>query len=814
MHLISSIQFFFGIFRKATFPLYFQRISGLCIVVFLMVGSALSAQETIVVGQVFNKYDRKPLESVSVYFKGSNVHTQTNEEGYFLVRNRGKESILVFSLIGYKKEEIKVNPGESVGMELLLEEKENMLGELFVKPGANPANDLMKKVREKRKNNNVRTNLKSNEQSVVFLSKNDSRWENNRIFEQFKNGNLSSSDSSLLVPLYMEESVYNQTNRTKEQQSKNTFNTSETAQNIISSLLYDLDAEVNFYNNSVSVLGKSMISPLASIGKTYYRYYLTDSTGTGKGKEYLLNFRSKNTKNLAFNGEMRIDSTTLALTYINAELPRQANLNFIHNLRLNQSFEPTDSYWIPRSEKSAWNMTYELLKENNVQSPELLISRNSVFSPDSEKLVIQPDSFANSAFTQQEIEAKMVAVQQSSLYKTASYLADVLQTGYFRAGIFDIGQIVDITRLTKIEGVRVGLPVRTNERLWKNVMLGGHVAYGFRDKELKYSGEAQWKLPAGNKRVILGAKYLDDYRRIDYDYTNFLWREDPLATGDENFVSTFFAFRAQHRMSKRREMSAFLFNDWTSDVESKWILRDVTYFPNELLPLTYNGTAFSSLRDRNFSFTTRFSFGEKIIEEHFQRLYLKSGKPVIYATLEGGQYKYGDEKGNYGRLSSTLLHQGQFAVGEWRYMLEAGKILGSVPYPLLKFIQGKEGGAYNRFEFALMNNREYIADTYSTLFSELILNGVLFNNIPFIKHLNLREIASFKMAYGTLSDAHATKMDIPSPSTKFTQPYTEASIGFCNLLGVMSVQSIWRLSDLNKPDIKKWGIKFNIMVTF
>ena len=161
-----------------------------------------------------------------------------------------------------------------------------------------------------------------------------------------------------------------------------------------------------------------------------------------------------------------------------------------------------------------------------------------------------------------------------------------------------------------------------------------------------------------------------------------------------------------------------------------------------------------------------------------------------------------------------MLHRGQFALGEWRYMIEAGKILGSVPYPLLKFIQGKESGAYNRFEFAMMNNREYIADTYGTLFTELITNGIIFNNILLIKHLNLREIASFKMAYGTLSDSHATRMNIPSPSAGFTQPYSEASIGFCNLFGVLSIQYIRRLSDLNKANIQKWGIKLNVMVTF
>lgn len=790
-----------------------KRIS-LFLLFFLMwaCGVIVFAQETVVVGQVFDKFDRSPLQFVSVYFKGSKNYVQTNEEGYFLIRNQGKESVLVFSLIGFEKEKRKITPGESLGMEVLMTEKDNTLSEVFVTPGANPANDLMKKVRENRKKNNVKANLKVNEQSVVFLSKKDSRWENNRLFEQFKAGNISVSDSSLLVPLYMEESTYNLTNKSKERLTTNTFNTSETAQKTISSLLGGMDNEVNFYNNSVPVLGKSMISPLANIGKTYYRYYLMDSTITDIGKEYLLRFRSKNTKNLAFNGELRIDSATYALTYINAELPRQANLNFIHNLRLKQSFESADGFWIPKNKKSAWDMTYELLKDENTQKPELMISRNADYSPDGD-LIISTDSFAGSEYSQQEIEAKMATVQQTPLYKVVSNIADVVLTGYLRAWVFDIGKMADIARLTKPEGFRLALPLRTNERLWKNFMLGGHAAYGFRDKKVRYSAETQWKLPIENSRIILGAKYLDDYRRIDYDYNGFLWRENPMSMSDENIMTTIFSFKQQNRMSQRREFSAFLFNDWSPDVESKWIFRNVTYLPNELLPFTQNGTEIANLQDRNFSVTTRFSFNERVVEEHFQRLYVKNPRPVIYTTLEGGQYNFGGEKGNYGRLSATMLQRRQFVLGEWRYMIEAGKIFGDVPYPLLKFLQGKNGGAYNRFEFSMMNNREYIADTYGTFFSELITNGIVFNNIPLIKHLNLREIASFKMAYGTLSDGHASLMDIPAPSGKFTQPYSEISLGFCNLLGFASVQSIWRLTDLDKPNIKKWGIKFTMLVT-
>ncbi|MFV0392549.1 MAG: DUF5686 family protein [Paludibacteraceae bacterium] len=750
---------------KRVITLLNYRLTGLVSCFLFFSFSLLSAQETIVVGQALNKFDRTPLEFVSVYFKGANAHVQTNEEGYFLIRNRGKESVLVFSLIGYDKEEIKIKPGESVGVEILLNEKDNTLNELFVRPGNNPADNLMKKVRRNRKRNDVRTNLKSNEQSVVFLSKNDSRWQNKRLFDQFKKGNLTTSDSALIVPLYMEESEYTQTHRKKEQISKNTFNTPTASQNIISGLLNGLSTDLNFYDNSISILGKNMISPLANVGGTFYRYYLLDSIHTDSGKEYLLHFRSKNTKNLAFNGEMRFDSASYALTYMNAELPRQANLNYIHSLRLNQHFQQTDNYWIPQKENSTWYMTYEMLKEVNTKSPELFISRNSTFSPEGGKLVVLSDSFANSAFSQQQLQAKMESISRTPLYKTAGYIADVLLTGYARIGIFDVGPVISIARLTKIEGVRLGLPVRTNEYLWKNVMLGGHLAYGFRDNEPKYTAEMQWKLPVKNKRVVFGTKYVNDYRRIDYDYNNFLWRENPLADGDENIVTTIFSFKEQHRISRRKEFSAFIFNDWTPDIESKLIYRDVTYFPNELLSFTHDGAPLATLRDKNLSLTARVSFGERSADEHFRRLYFKSDKPIIYATLEAGEYLLEDNKNYYGKVGGTLMQQGHFSFGEWRYMLEAGKIFGNVPYPMLKFIQGKNTGYYNRFEFSMMNSREYIADTYATLFSEIITNGIVFNNIPLIKHLNLREIAGVKLAYGTLHNPHRSIMDIPPPPT-------------------------------------------------
>lgn len=783
------------------------------LVIFASVSAFAQHPETVVVGQVVNKFDQTPLESVSVYFKGVDAYTQTNSEGYFLIRHRGDESKLIFSLIGFSKVAIKIIPGQSVGVQIEMEEKVNLLQEIFVFPGANPADELMKEVRKRRKINNLPITQQSTEERVVFLSKKNNRRENNRIFTQFKNGNLSENDSILLVPVYLEETKIEKTRQQKQIVSENTFNTPPATRQAVLSLLRGLDTDINFYKSSVSILNKSFISPLANVGNSFYRFYLTDSITRNNGKDYVLKFRSKNSKNLAFNGELFIDSATYALTQISAELPHTANLNYIHNLRLHQKFQQADGGWIPQKEYAAWNITYQLLKDS-ITTPELMIHKSCNYSSANFTVKTDTTHFADTKFKRSQLEEKMTVLQQTPLFKVANYIADGLLTGYIKVGKIDIGPIINIARLTKSEGFRIGLPFRTNQTLWKNLMLGGYGAYGAKDKEWKYGAEVQWRLPIENAKVVLGASYLNDNRRIDYNYHDHLWRQDPLSTGDENIASTIFSFRIPNRISKREELAVFLKNDWNNNIESYWTYLNVAYYPNELLPFAdLSGKNYSLLRTQSASHTTRISFQEKVINEHFQRIYLPNEKPVIYATTEIGKYRLENKTGNYAKVIGNISHKGRFMLGEWKYMIETGKIIGDVPYPLLKFPYGMSNGGYSRFEFAMMNNREFVADTYGILFSEIITNGLIFNNIPLIKHLNLREIASFKMAYGSLSQTHQSVLKIPNNSSAFREPYSEVSIGFCNLLGVISVQSIWRLSERNKPYVKKWGIKLSLLVT-
>jgi len=335
-------------------------LTFLLIISFLSAGNVF-AQETVVVGQILNKSDQTPIPSVNIYFKNSDKGVQSNEEGYFLIRNNGHQNTLVFSSVGFKRKELRIKPGQSVGVQVEMEEENTLLREVFIIPGANPALELMKRVRLLRKNNDVSKqsgfSAQSSEQQLILLSKLNQRSINHRIFDQLKTGNISSSDSALVVPLYMVESKFQLSAGKKVELSKNVFSSPESGEKILVKLVGDIETELNFYENSISVFGKNMISPLGNIGYAYYDYYLADSIETSTGKQYEIHFRTKNNKNLAFNGTMKIDSASLALISIEAELPLQANINYIHNLRISEDFEQQQNKtWALRSQEMSLNM--------------------------------------------------------------------------------------------------------------------------------------------------------------------------------------------------------------------------------------------------------------------------------------------------------------------------------------------------------------------------------------------------------------------------------------------------------------------------
>jgi len=793
--------------------LLFRFMMGILLTEVLFV-AGLQAQETIVVGQVIDKYDKHPLSSVSIYFKGTSVGTTSNEEGYFLLRHTGKENILVFSAIGYKKTEIKIKPGSNIGLTVEMEESNTLLQEVFILPGANPALDLMRKVRLLRKVNDETKlphyEVLATEQNAIFLSRSQQRSISKQIFLQLQEGNLLSSDSSLLVPLYMDEIKYQLTSTAKTELSKKIFSSSEEGNKILEQLFGELNPSLNFYENSIPVFNKNIISPLASIGNMYYNYYLADSMVTSSGKQYEIHFRSRNPRNPAFNGKFCLDSASLALTYIEAELPSEANFNFIRHLSIKQEFVPFSSKrWVRNKDQLSLVLNLDILTDSVPAGSQIFFKRSTIYNTGSIQI---PESFAQSGYSEETLNQKLQQLGKTPLMNAAKWLADIIFTGYIPVGKIDIGKIQYLARTTDVEGLRLTLPFRTNEKMWKNFTVGGFVGYGFKNEAIKYSGFTQYKLPA-EKRRIIGLNYTNDYRRIDYNYNNFLYLENPLVSGDEDIAGTIFALRSAGRLNERKEWTLSFSGDWNRNIESGLYFRSLQQLPSDALPLKKDGVDINNFQQQSFTLSTRFSFNEKKYEDHLQRIYINNRNPIIYGILEVGKYELGNTEKYYGKVSGILKQNVQFDLGQVNYWMEAGSIFGSVPYPLLAYQPGAEGG-YGFYRFSMMNFMQFAADKYFDFHGELIMNGLILNHIPLLKYLNMREMFSVKFGYGKMSNDHLSVMDFPAYVYPFNRPYTEVGVGLANILHLFNLQAIWRLTDIKQFSGDNFAIRGSLRISF
>lgn len=771
-------------------------------------------QETLAVGQVLNATDKSPVPDANIYFKNTGKGTKSNDEGYFMIRTTGEETTLVFSAVGYRTKEIRLKKGQSTGMQVELKEQNVELYEVMVVPGANPALPLMRKVREARERNNYSRHISgsSTEQNLVYLGNISRNSLKRKIFSQLAEGSIETADSSLVMPLFMSEKKLQRQKNTVSVISEDFFSSKPENERLLLGLTNQQSAEINFYHNSLTLFNQSFVSPLASSGNAYYNFYLIDSIITGDKKEYQINFRTKNPKNLAFNGTMKIDSASLALTYIDATLPAGANLNYVHLLHIQQKFQPKAGFFVPESEQFSSNITYEMLADSLHPKPELFIYKKTI----TENINISEpanENFAGSNLSAFEIDNSMAQLGNTSVVRFAKWLADVIITGYIPVGKVDIGKVQHIARLTEVEGLRLTLPFRTNETFSKNIGFSGYAGYGFKNNIPKYSAGFHYKLPTEN-RLIFNANYTDDYRRVDYDYNDFLYRENPLLSGDEDIAITIFGLRTARKLNERKEFSTSLTYDWNKNIESTLFYRHHRLGDSDAMPFVQNTTALSQITQQSVVLQSRFSFGERVYDDHFQRIYVPNEKPVIYTILEAGKFNAGTKQGNYLKINASLKQQVRFTAGQWNYMFETGKIFGEVPYSLLEIPMGNGAFPYRRNLFNTLRDMEYAFDQYAGMHNELIMNGVVMNHIPLIKHLNLRELLTFKVLYGSRNNTHNNIMDIPANIYKLNQPHMEVGVGFSNILRLFTLQSVWRLTNLDHPGAERWSIRGSIRAGF
>ena len=779
-----------------------RRLSILvCILYSVLCTPIVSAIETIIVGEVVNETNGEPIPNVNIHFRGTKIGTTSDEFGNYALRvDMQAKAQLVFSAVGYFTQRFEVEPGAMAGLQVAMREKVATLTEVVVAPNENPALELLRKVREHRPENDrtlhPETSATLQREQTLYVSHINKRHLRRALWKSLQAGMMAQEDSTFILPLYRETQSFRVAGT-----QMTPANDQRTQALILSSTDYSSliggEGNLNLYANSVSLMGHAFLSPLATGGNLYYRYYLVG--------EDTIRFRTRNPFYATFNGELVIDTATFALRSFTAYVPAEVAVNYVNNLHVSQTLAPDGSIadesisvlldFAVKSDK-AGTVFPTLLLTTNLRNPNLSAER-SISGAVSQQSGLtaetgpSPDSIA------------FAKLDSLPIMRAAKWFATIATTGYIPTGTFlDIGHVEEILQINRHEGVHVGLPFRTNEKMSKVVSLEASVGYGFKDRSPKGMGRISVNLPTPRKH-IMQLEYNDHYVWSEVDDFDRLLRENSMGWG--NFDFTAYAFEALWRDSlcvstamRQRQIQYHWFADWTKHLETHAYIRAGWQ----------DGYAYQSL-----SAIARLSWGERKYDGYFMRRYAYSTKyPVLYVGVEFGHWDLNSEAINgaasnlYTHLRVMLTQHANLGMGgTLTYALQAGAIFGKVPSTLLWQADGNQGYAYDPYRFTLLHGNQLLADKYVALQTEWNGQGILFNLIPGIRWLHLRELVEAKIAYGYLSNSETIQQR--------SGLYAEVGVGIGNILRVCDLYSTWGFLPLTtnpSPLTYYWAMRFRI----
>ena len=740
-------------------------------------------------GEVVNETTGEAIPNVNVHFRGTKIGTTSDENGSYALRvDMTAKAQLVFSAVGYYSQRFDIEPGTMAGLQVAMREKVATLTEVVVAPNENPALEFLRQVRAHRPENDrtlhsERSSTALREQTL-YISHIQKKHLRRALWRSLQAGMIAQEDSTYIMPLYRETQSFRLDGKemtpANDQRTQSLVLTSTDYSSLLGG-----EGNLNFYAPSVSLMGHAFLSPLAPGGNLYYRYYLEEDSAC-----YRISFRTRNPFYATFNGEMVFDTATYALREFKAYVPAEVAVNYVNTLHVSQSLLPDGTI---ANEHISVLLDFAIKTEQaGTVFPTLLLTTsltNPAASASEQSLSERVDTLATerSYSTQDGLstDSAFAALDSLPIVRTAKFFATVATTGYIPTGTpVDIGHIEEILQVNQHEGVHFGLPFRTNERFSKVVSLEASVGYGLRDRSAKGMGRVYVNLPTQRKNT-LQLEYNDHYVWSEVDDFSRLLRENSMGWG--NFDFTAYAFEALHRDSlyvntalRQRQLQLYWFADWTPNLETR------AYFRAGWMP-TY---AYQSL-----SLIARLSWGERKYDGFFMRRYAYSGKyPIFFLGFETGHWN----EGLYAHLRLMLSQHANLGMGgTLDYALQGGAIFGRVPTPLLWQANANQGFAYDPYRFTFLRGGQLLADKYVALQAEWNGQGILFNLIPGIRWLHLRELFEAKVAYGYLSH---------QPEAVSNQTlYAELGVGIGNILRVCDLYSVWSLS----PEFH-WGMRFRI----
>ena len=821
---------------------------------------------THISGLLVDSITNEPLPFAAVFLKGSDRGTMTDENGRFEINTSVNFINVSVSLMGYNNKEVFVTKGESNNITIKLVPTGVALNELVVKPKKekyskknNPAVAFAKRVMAKKKQYDPKNHPYYSFEKYYKLTCGLTGFSNDKeswILKKFKflHEFMDTSEVSgkRILPMSIKERVSTESYRLNPESHKEYIKGVKRAgidevfdEESIQRFLEDVFREINIFSNDVTFMQNRFVSPLSNIGTDFYKYYLNDTVTINGVKCIDLSFSPFNPQSFGFNGRIYVvaDDTTMFVKKVKMNVPKDINLNYVEKIYIEQDFEKapdgsrlktrddmTVEFRIIPATQELYARRVAIYSDHSFDKPQ----DESIFKKEATKITAADANYMPEEFwkdnrktpikeSENSVKHILARLRQVPLFYWGEKVVVTLVSGYIptsKESRFDFGPMNTTISGNTLEGLRLKTGGMTTANLNDHLFARGYVAYGFGDKKWKYSGQLEYSF---NKKKYHNLEFPIHSLRLLHKYDLDHLGQHYLYTNDDN---VFLALKRMPDKAVTYKRTSEL--EYKLETESGFSIAAGMKFDiqeaSKFMPFIDGyGKSYNNYKETSFNVTLRYAPGETFYQTKTYRIPINLDAPVF--TLSHTYAPKGFLGSKYCINKTEVGVQKRFWLSAFGYtdiILKGGKIWSNVAFPDLMLPNANLSYTIQPESFVLMSPMEFMNDRYLSWDITYWANGAIFNRLPLIKYLKLREAFSFRGLYGKLKDSNNPannpelfrfpEMNNCSPMDK--TPYMEVGVGIDNILTCLRLDYVWRLTYMNRNNIDRRGLRIQLHFTF
>lgn len=833
-----------------------SRISTpIYVLLILLVTQVSWAQETTISGKVTDAMSGDPIPYANILFKGTTIGTTTDFDGKFLIKTSSPTDSLLASYIGYHSKVKPVKKGITQVTNFQLEEDVISLKEVVVLSGENPAFEILRRTIENKEFHDKRKLIAYETEAYtkieIAVDNMSEKFRERKIMKQISQvldsiDRIAGEDGKPILPMFISENVskvyYRDDPQLKTEHITNSkINGLGIEDGYMSTQLIGASfQEYNFYQNWLHIVGKDFISPIADAGRLFYEYDLTDSVYIGNHYCYRIDFFPKSPQDLAFTGAIWITKNEYAIKQIDATIGRQANLNFIEKIKIQQELEPTgEGAWFPVKSRVLLDVseltpnTAGLLAKFYVSNKNIIVNQPRDPSFFTRAIVTDEGAYLNKeedywdslrheplSETEKSVNQMIDTLRNIPIVKTYTDIVMIIIDGYYDMGKFELGPYISTLAVNNIEGLRLQTGFQTTGKFSKKWVVGSQLGYGFNDEKFKYSVNLQ-RILDKERWSTISIGHRSDIARVGVD-------DEALA---DNYVflalQRFGNFRRGYYFDESRfSIQREFMKGFSQRMAFRYKTFDPTFsfgYKNPEDP----GQVQAAFQTAEVIVESRFARDEIFLQNETERLSLGTTKwPVVTLRYTHGFEGFSGSDFDYNKVFLSFNQHIRYGVIGNADLEVAGEYIFDVlPYPLLSTHLGNQTPIYSSVLYNLMDFGEFVSDRFISLRYNHNFEGLILNRIPLMRKLKWRLVATANVLYGSLGQENKDILSDVAPdgedalSVGFldsAKPYVELGYGVENIFKFFRVDFVHRLTYLDyNPEVKprKFGILVGIQIS-